>query len=77
MKRAGCVPPQSLRPPRMRAQYQAGLIQYTRGQITITNREGLEAAACSCYRVIKDEYDRLLKDELVPDRKPRPAAVTG
>jgi CRP-like cAMP-binding protein len=38
----------------------AGLIRYTRGQIAVVNRKGLEAASCSCYRTIKDEYDRLL-----------------
>ncbi|MBV9957511.1 MAG: Crp/Fnr family transcriptional regulator [Acidobacteria bacterium] len=38
----------------------AGLIHYLRGHITILNREGLEAAACECYRVVRDEYDRLL-----------------
>jgi CRP-like cAMP-binding protein len=38
----------------------AGLIEYARGQITVVNRSGLEAASCSCYRTIKDEYDRLL-----------------
>lgn len=39
---------------------QAGLIHYNRGKITILNREGLEAISCECYRVIEDEYDRLL-----------------
>jgi CRP-like cAMP-binding protein len=37
-----------------------GLIKYARGRITILNREGLEATVCECYRVVKDEYDRLL-----------------
>jgi hypothetical protein len=38
----------------------AGLIRYRRGQITMVNRPGLEAAACECYRIITTEYDRLL-----------------
>ena len=38
---------------------QAGLISYRQGRITILDREGLEAAACGCYRAIKNEYDRL------------------
>jgi hypothetical protein len=38
---------------------QAGLIDYTRGHVTIKNREELEHAACECYRVVRDEFDRL------------------
>lgn len=38
----------------------AGLIRYVRGRITVLDREGLEAAACECYRVVRTEYDRLL-----------------
>jgi CRP-like cAMP-binding protein len=37
-----------------------GVIVCNRGFITILDRSGLEATACECYRVIKDEYDRLL-----------------
>ncbi|MEO5558184.1 MAG: Crp/Fnr family transcriptional regulator [Dokdonella sp.] len=36
------------------------LISYTRGMITIRDRAGLEAASCSCYRVGRDTYARLL-----------------
>lgn len=39
---------------------QAGLIATSRGAVTITDRAGLEAAACSCYRLIRDRYERLL-----------------
>jgi CRP-like cAMP-binding protein len=39
---------------------EGGLISYVRGRITILDRRGLEAAVCECYRVVKDEYDRLL-----------------
>ena len=38
----------------------AGLIRYTRGKVTILNREDLEAASCECYEIIKGEYVRLL-----------------
>ena len=40
-----------------------GLISYVRGHIRILDRRGLEAAVCECYKVGKDEYDRLLGDE--------------
>jgi CRP-like cAMP-binding protein len=38
----------------------AGLIRYVHGKIDVLDRAGLEAAACSCYRAVKNEYDRLL-----------------
>ena len=37
-----------------------GLIRYSRGHITVFDRVGLEARACECYKVVKQEYDRLL-----------------
>lgn len=39
----------------------AGFIRYTRGRITVVDREGLESAACECYARIHREYDRLLR----------------
>ncbi len=39
---------------------QSGLIRYTRGKVTILNRQELEAASCECYEIIKGEYARLL-----------------
>ena len=38
----------------------AGLIHYCRGHIFILDRNGLESNACECYRVVEDEFDRLL-----------------
>ena len=32
-----------------------GLISYSRGNLEILNRKGLEAIACSCYTIIKEE----------------------
>lgn len=37
-----------------------GLISYVRGRIRILDRRGLEAMVCECYKVVRDEYDRLL-----------------
>ncbi len=37
-----------------------GVISYVRGTITLLDRPKLEAAVCECYRVVKNEYDRLL-----------------
>jgi CRP-like cAMP-binding protein len=33
------------------------LIRYSRGDITVLDRAGLEAAACECYEVVKDMHD--------------------
>ena len=37
-----------------------GLICYSRGQITVVNRSGLEAQICECYTSLTREYEGLL-----------------
>jgi CRP-like cAMP-binding protein len=37
-----------------------GLIRYSRGNINILDRPGLEEASCECYGVVRQEFDRLL-----------------
>jgi len=39
---------------------EAGLINYSRGHITVLNRPKLEKQVCECYAVVKREVDRLL-----------------
>jgi CRP-like cAMP-binding protein len=39
---------------------QRDLIMSSRGTLRVTNAEGLGAASCECFRVILNEYDRLL-----------------
>jgi Mn-dependent DtxR family transcriptional regulator len=38
---------------------QKGLISYSRGEISILKRAGLEAIECRCYSIVKQEYKRL------------------
>ncbi|MCY1268193.1 Crp-like helix-turn-helix domain protein [compost metagenome] len=37
-----------------------GVIEYSRGHITVLNRPKLETLSCECYAVVKKETDRLL-----------------
>ena len=39
--------------------HKAGMIDYSRGIVTIADRAALEDAACECYRVVRDEFRRL------------------
>jgi CRP-like cAMP-binding protein len=42
----------------------AGLIRYARGRISVLDRAGLEKRTCECYAVVKNEYDRLLPQNI-------------
>jgi CRP-like cAMP-binding protein len=35
----------------------AGLVRYSRGNVSVTDRAGLEGAACECYRTIRRQID--------------------
>ncbi len=39
---------------------EAGIIGYRRGNITVHDRSSLEGQCCECYRVLKEEFGRLL-----------------
>lgn len=56
----------------------AGLIQYRRGHITVTDRAGLEARVCECYAMVRAEYARLfgLMTASLARQRPRPNPAT-
>jgi CRP-like cAMP-binding protein len=37
----------------------AGMIDHSRGVVTVRDRTALEGASCECYRTVRDEYSRL------------------
>jgi CRP-like cAMP-binding protein len=40
----------------------AGYIRYSRGKITVLDRSRLELRVCECYKVVRNEFARLLND---------------
>jgi CRP-like cAMP-binding protein len=44
-----------------RVLHSAGLIDYNRGHITILDRQGLEAASCECYPVVRQAFRRVFE----------------
>jgi len=44
------------------AMQKAGLIRYSRGRIAVVSRSKLEARACECYRLLRADIDRLVRD---------------
>lgn len=52
-----------------------GLIKYVRGTITMLDRKGLEEAACECYQIVRDEYERLLGKYVPINRHPKETAA--
>jgi len=37
-----------------------GFISYVRGKVHVLDRPGIESVACPCYRIVKEEFNRLL-----------------
>ena len=39
--------------------HRAGMIDYSRGVVTVHDREALENTACECYGIVREEFQRL------------------
>jgi CRP-like cAMP-binding protein len=39
-----------------------GFIQYSRGRVTVTDRAGLEGAACECYGIVRQQREAIVGD---------------
>jgi CRP-like cAMP-binding protein len=52
----------------------AGVLRYRRGHISVVGRAGLEAAACECYAVVRQEFRRLRTESLHDQSPPNPNA---
>jgi CRP-like cAMP-binding protein len=42
-----------------------GIIEYTRGHITVLNAAVLESASCECYQIMREEYDAVYGAQVV------------
>ena len=52
------------------AMHRSGLIEYKRGELTVLDRPGLEAAACSCYHADQQSYAAVLGNSIgAPDQR--------
>ncbi len=56
-----------------REQLQQGLIEYGSGNMRILDRVRLEAAACQCYRVIKDSIQQVFVGLNRSEANPHPS----
>ena len=50
---------------------QRKLIGYRRGTVTILNQRGLEAAACGCYKAVKDTFTQATPRHKLKKQFPR------
>jgi CRP-like cAMP-binding protein len=46
----------------------SNLIRYSRGVLTVVDGVGLEAVACSCYTILKNDYTRVLGKPVTAER---------
>lgn len=51
-----------------------GLIEYHRGEITVLERPGLEAASCSCYAADRETYAQLQRSDIPTPPSPSTSA---
>jgi CRP-like cAMP-binding protein len=54
-----------------------GVIEYSRGKITVLDRPQLERLSCECYAVVKKETDRLMPCPLIISAALHPATITS
>ncbi len=45
----------------LQALQRAGALAYGRGRMRVVDRAVLEEASCECYRIIRDEYGKMLE----------------